>query len=354
MLEALHLTQLAEVRPLADAECRATLLAAALLFAAAFGLRLLDSNVGDAEGALFIVPIIVLSLRFGLRGSLGGSFVALSLVFVWSQVVPGVQLLTTGYLVRATTLSVVADLGTFVERRRVLEAGILRYYDATLDLLATGGLTGAHPREPRLAAHAGALAADDVLQALPRLRASRGPQGDARADARPREGRRDARVPQPLPRLRRRLPLVGVERPSLGDDDVVHAVARDVTAQHEAEHQLADNARSLELMIAERTRELDEARAETLRQLAIAAEYRDDETYQHTERVGHVAARLALGLRPARRTGHAATPGRAAARRGQARHPGSRLNQDRGVDRPRRSNDRGQPTTPTVSPVVST
>jgi putative two-component system response regulator len=49
-------------------------------------------------------------------------------------------------------------------------------------------------------------------------------------------------------------------------------------------------------MIAERTRELDEARAETLRQLAIAAEYRDDETYQHTERVGHIASRIALGL----------------------------------------------------------
>jgi putative two-component system response regulator len=77
---------------------------------------------------------------------------------------------------------------------------------------------------------------------------------------------------------------------------VIHAVARDITAQHEAEAQLANNARSLEAMIAERTRELDDARAETLRQLAIAAEYRDDETYQHTERVGHVAARLALQL----------------------------------------------------------
>jgi HD-GYP domain-containing protein (c-di-GMP phosphodiesterase class II) len=81
-----------------------------------------------------------------------------------------------------------------------------------------------------------------------------------------------------------------------GPDGVVHSVARDVSAQHDAEDQQASNARSLELMIAERTRELDEARAETLRQLAIAAEYRDDETYQHTERVGHIAARLALGL----------------------------------------------------------
>jgi putative two-component system response regulator len=77
---------------------------------------------------------------------------------------------------------------------------------------------------------------------------------------------------------------------------VIHAIARDVTVLHEAEDQLANNARALEHLVAERTRELDDARAETLRQLAIAAEYRDDETYQHTERVGHVASRLALGL----------------------------------------------------------
>jgi putative two-component system response regulator len=77
---------------------------------------------------------------------------------------------------------------------------------------------------------------------------------------------------------------------------VIHAVARDVTVLHEAEDQLANSAKSLEQLVAERTRELDDARTDTLRQLAIAAEYRDDETYQHTERVGHLAARLALRL----------------------------------------------------------
>jgi response regulator RpfG family c-di-GMP phosphodiesterase len=46
----------------------------------------------------------------------------------------------------------------------------------------------------------------------------------------------------------------------------------------------------------ERTRELDDARAETLRVLARAAEYRDDGTSQHTERVGAVAAEIAAGL----------------------------------------------------------
>lgn len=45
--------------------------------------------------------------------------------------------------------------------------------------------------------------------------------------------------------------------------------------------------------------EVEEARQETLRRLALAAEYRDDETYEHTERVAHHVALIAekLGLR---------------------------------------------------------
>jgi hypothetical protein len=41
---------------------------------------------------------------------------------------------------------------------------------------------------------------------------------------------------------------------------------------------------------------LDEARVETLRHLALAAEYRDDATYAHTERVAHLAFLIATRL----------------------------------------------------------
>jgi putative two-component system response regulator len=53
---------------------------------------------------------------------------------------------------------------------------------------------------------------------------------------------------------------------------------------------------TLEKRVAERTRELEQARVEILQRLALAAEYRDDATYEHTERVASMAAALAKRL----------------------------------------------------------
>lgn len=57
------------------------------------------------------------------------------------------------------------------------------------------------------------------------------------------------------------------------------------------------NAR-LEEKVLERTRELEQAQLEILERLALAAEFRDDATHEHTQRVGRLSARLArrLGL----------------------------------------------------------
>jgi response regulator RpfG family c-di-GMP phosphodiesterase len=49
-----------------------------------------------------------------------------------------------------------------------------------------------------------------------------------------------------------------------------------------------------------RTRELEEAQVEILERLALAAEFRDDATQEHTQRVGEISARLAqrMGMPP--------------------------------------------------------
>lgn len=56
----------------------------------------------------------------------------------------------------------------------------------------------------------------------------------------------------------------------------------------------------LERKVAERTRELEQSQLEVLERLAAAVEFRDDDTGNHTRRVGHVSALLAaeVGLDP--------------------------------------------------------
>lgn len=67
------------------------------------------------------------------------------------------------------------------------------------------------------------------------------------------------------------------------------------------QRQLATHNRELETLVRLRTQELEEARLEMLERLALASEYRDDDTGEHTRRVGAWAARIAqaLSLRPA-------------------------------------------------------
>jgi putative two-component system response regulator len=52
----------------------------------------------------------------------------------------------------------------------------------------------------------------------------------------------------------------------------------------------------LEVKVAERTRALEEAQIEIIERLALAAEFRDDNTGQHTRRVGQTAALIAQQL----------------------------------------------------------
>ncbi|HEY2216843.1 MAG TPA: PAS domain-containing protein, partial [Solirubrobacteraceae bacterium] len=261
MLATIHLPQLGQIRRWPTLGTRASLVVALLLFGLIFLLRVGDPVVADAEGALFVVPIGVLALRFGLRGALGGAAVSILLVFAWGRLGASVHLLTLAYVIRATTLVAVAILlGTFVEHRRKLEAGILRYYDASVDLLATGNVNGRLMRVNP--------AWERVLGFAPETLYSQSFISFVHPDDRTAtfaEMRKIAAGGEALGFRNRFRTDEGGYRwlewsaSAAAEDGVVHAVARDVTAQHEAEHQLADNARTLESMIAERTRELDEA-----------------------------------------------------------------------------------------------
>ena len=69
-----------------------------------------------------------------------------------------------------------------------------------------------------------------------------------------------------------------------------------------------------------RTVELEEARLESLSILAAVSEYHDDDTHQHTQRVGAIAARPGPGPGHVQGLRGRHAPRRAAARPGQGRH----------------------------------
>jgi cyclic di-GMP phosphodiesterase len=59
---------------------------------------------------------------------------------------------------------------------------------------------------------------------------------------------------------------------------------------------LRDQNSELEQKVADRTKELEESRLEVLERLAVAVEFRDDDTGNHTKRVAQVSAALAQAI----------------------------------------------------------
>jgi PAS domain S-box-containing protein len=276
-----------------------TIVTAVVLFAGFYVLQAKDTRPADALEVLYVVPIAMLALRFGLRGGLVGALVGLTLIATYDLAtgVSDVSFLGNASWVVAFVL-LGGLLGRFVDHRRALEAELFRYFNESRDLLATADINGRfthvnpawertlgysvetmcsrpfiefiHPdeREATTVEHAAvAGGSHDAIGFRNRYRTA---DGDYRW-----------------------LEWSG-HASQLGGQ--ILAAARDVTAQYEAEQQLADHSHVLEAAVAERTRELEDARAKTLHRLALAGEYRDDDTFQHTERVGRTSARIATRL----------------------------------------------------------
>jgi len=277
----------------------ATLAIAIALFVVVFALREADTLAGDAIGILYVLPIAVLALRFGLRGGLTGAATSFALIVVWDLGHRAAAVTVAGYLGRGVAFLVLGVLlGVVVDQRHRLQGEIMRHYDVSLDLLATVDLSGrftrVNPAWERTLGHSVATLCsrpfielvhpEDRIRTLAEIAALIDGSHET-IGFRNRYRAADGQY--------RWLQWSAAGSPAEG---VIHAVARDVTAEREAEQQLADNATLLEAEVAERTRELVEARAETLQRLAVAAEYHDDETAQHTRRVGASAAAIATRM----------------------------------------------------------
>src|SRR3977135_371406 len=115
----------------------ATIALALVLFVVVSALRVSDPNAVHAYEVLFVLPITLLALRFGLRGGLLGALLGLALVVATDYNDQDLTTLSaTSYLSWAAAFLLLGTLlGVFVDHRRRLEAEIRRNFDESLDLL---------------------------------------------------------------------------------------------------------------------------------------------------------------------------------------------------------------------------
>jgi PAS domain S-box-containing protein len=286
---------------------------AALGIAAALAIGLavlpaLDRTISDVPVLLFIVPIGLCAVRFGLVGGLASGAAGVAIAMEWF--LEG-QHFSDG-LVDVGVLSIVfvlvgALVGCVASERHKLEEAIVSHHELSLDLICTasfdGYFTQLNPAWTQVLGYE-----REELMARP---FSEFVHPDDREDT-AAEVVRQTKAGEPVLNFQNRYRcrdgsyrwLEWTSRPDSRTTSLF-AVARDITARKEAEQAIANYGEMLEHAVRDRTAELqqrtlelDEARRETLRRLALAAEYRDDETFQHTERVGRMAAQVAqrLGL----------------------------------------------------------
>jgi PAS domain S-box-containing protein len=253
----------------------------------------------DAADVLLLFPIVVLALRFGIRGGVAGASLAVALIVAWGIEDDDPAMTVFSYLswgMAAFSLAVLT--GSFAQHRRKLERVLTHYFDGSLDLLATVDVEGRFVRVNRAWERTlGYTAAElrskpfiDLVHPDDRSHTTAEHAVVSRGDRDAIGFRNRYRTSDGEYRWLEWTAHVSRE------DGLINAVARDVTSAVEAERQVADHAMILEREVAVRTRELEDARAKTLKRLALAAEFRDDNTFEHTERVGETSARIAAEL----------------------------------------------------------
>ena len=267
---------------------------------AAFGLGFVSPGVGDAPLFLFVVPLLIASMAYGITGGAGFGFVTAGLAGVWW--LQHGEVGGAAWVISRTVTCVIVGglLGWFSESRQSLVRQIARHEALSLDLIADanfdGYFTHVSPAFTRLFGYT-----IEEMLAAPFLDFvhpdDRGPTSAA-AEAQTKAGR-EVRNFQNRYRAKDGSYrwLEWMSRPDPQRRTLI-AVARDITDRKRLEEQEHRYQARLEEEVAERTSQLEDARKETVQRLALAAEYRDDETRKHTGRVGETAALIAseLGL----------------------------------------------------------
>ena len=255
----------------------ATVLAVAL-FAVIGAVRVVLPNPEDVPPLLLIFPVLLCAADFAVAGGLVAGLLAVAIVGAWDRF-GTIELGPAGYLSRAIGLLLIGGLiGKVLAQRNQLVQALAGHRDFSIDLHCTVGddqefkhvnaawerTLGYAPGEIVGKRYLDFVHPGDIERTL--AEATRLHEGLKTASFRHRFRHRDGSF-----RWLEWSAWTSV------DEHITYGVARDVTAQLAAEEELESAVRL-------RTQELEESQLETLQRLALAAEYRDDDTYEHAER----------------------------------------------------------------------
>ena len=286
------------------------LAAAILLFAGIFAVRLVYRDPAEPLTLLFVIPIALVAVEWGTPAGLVAAIVSLALYGAW---VSGDEQAQTGFgdiAIRGVAFLTLAGVGgRLAEQLRSSRAflnSIVENIPAMVFVKEADGLRFAlfnragedllgHSRDEML----GKSDYDffpreeaDFFTAKDREVLASGELLDIPEEpiATP-EGERLLHT--------RKIPISS----GRGDSEFLLGISEDITERKRAEEAVAaareETERAnlaLKEVVDKRTQELTAARLEIVERLAVAAEYRDDETGGHTQRVGRTAGLIAQSL----------------------------------------------------------
>lgn len=267
-----------------------------------YGLSSADRRLAQAPAPLILlaIPLALAAIAYGVKGGLGFGLFAACLGLAWwiQHGDPG----GPAWIAARATICVVlgGTLGWSADSRQALSREIAHHRELSLDLIATASFDGYFVQVNPAFTQALGYSAKE-LTSTPMLEFVH-PDDRETTLAAAREQIEAGRDVYGLQNRYRAKDgsyrwLEWTSRPD-PDARTLVAVARDVTdrkllEQHERRYQ-----EELERAVADRTRQLEEARRETVARLALVAEYRDNDLREHPARVGETAALIAgrLGL----------------------------------------------------------
>jgi diguanylate cyclase (GGDEF)-like protein/PAS domain S-box-containing protein len=226
-------TQIVAERP------RIALAIALVLFPAIFVLRLIAPEAGDGVTFLYVLPVVLVAVAYGATGGVVAAAFAYTLSTAW-VLIEDVPVSALGYVVRAVVFLTVGFLvGRFATQLRRLERESARHFDLSLDMISTAGFDGRFKRvNPAFERILGYRCEEIVDRPFLDFVHPEDVEKTEREAAALGEGRETIQFQNRYLDSKGEVHWIEWASVPIPEEDLIYAVARDITERKALEHEL--------------------------------------------------------------------------------------------------------------------